>query len=230
MPITELIFPTYKLDAESLTALKTNESHIFSHLTNVNGLQAAFNGQILEHNGSPVDPKNVRTLLVLASFDAFYPKSEKFQAFINSVKPFVAAPAVPELYEQQERSIACTSTNVTQIFKSTTSDTIEKAWEQLKSSIRDQYSIADAPAFYHATGIKNDQGKFLGLIGWQNLQRDRHIRRSILCFPDSAGLTHENIQEYERVGKTSAVMARIHELSNEAGGEVENLVVQLGQI
>ncbi|KAH0839215.1 hypothetical protein FOPE_05554 [Fonsecaea pedrosoi] len=211
MPITELIFPTYKLDAESLAALKTNESHIFSHLTNVNGLQAAFNGQILEHNGSPVDPKNVRTLLVLdwvdsASFDAFYPKSEKFQAFINSVKPFVAAPAVPELYEQQERSIACTSTNVTQIFKSTTSDTIEKAWEQLKSSIRDQYSIADAPAFYHATGIKNDQGKFLGLIGWQNLQ------------------------EYERVGKTSAVMARIHELSNDAGGEVENLVVQLGQI
>ncbi|OAL35034.1 hypothetical protein AYO20_05749 [Fonsecaea nubica] len=190
MPITELIFPTYKLDAESLAALKTNESHIFSHLANVNGLQAAFNGQILEHNGSPVDPKN----------------SEKFQAFINSVKPFVAAPAVPELYEQQERSIACTSTNVTQIFKSTTSDTIEKAWEQLKSSIRDQYSIADAPAFYHATGIKEDQGKFLGLIGWQNLQ------------------------EYERVGKASAVMARIHELSNEAGGEVDNLVVQLGQI
>lgn len=65
MPITELVFPSYKLDLQSRTRLKEKASDIFQIFSGVEGLQAAFRGAILEENGAAVDPNSVRTVFVL---------------------------------------------------------------------------------------------------------------------------------------------------------------------
>jgi hypothetical protein len=102
-----------------------------------------------------------------SSFHNFYPKSSGFQGLVQSVKPFVDAPAVPELYEAQPRSTACTSASITQVIKTVSGNETEQAWGQLEKAITD--STVDKPAFYHAVGIEKDQGSFLGLIGWKSL-------------------------------------------------------------
>jgi hypothetical protein len=101
-----------------------------------------------------------------ASFHTFFPKSDKFQTFVSTIKPFAAAPAIPELYEAEERSIDCTSSPMIQIFKVKASDETERAWEKLKEGIK--IATANQPSFYHANGIEKDDGTFLGLIGWNS--------------------------------------------------------------
>lgn len=103
-----------------------------------------------------------------SSFHDFFPKSNKFEAFVTTIKPFVADPATPELYEAEDRSISCTSSNITQIIKASSTEETENMWKQLEGAITE--SPTDKPSFYHAKGIEKDEGTFLGLIGWQNLQ------------------------------------------------------------
>jgi hypothetical protein len=103
-----------------------------------------------------------------ASFHAFFPKSDNFQAFVSSIKPFVAAPAIPELYEAKGWSIACTSSPIVQIFKAKACDETESVWEELKEGIK--MAAENQPSFYHGNGIGKDHGTFLGLIGWNSLK------------------------------------------------------------
>lgn len=65
MPVTELVFPSYKQDSQSLTELKEKEHQIFQSFSGVEGLAAAFRGVVLEENGTAVDPKSMRGVLVL---------------------------------------------------------------------------------------------------------------------------------------------------------------------
>jgi hypothetical protein len=65
MPITELIFPVFKQDSQTLAGLKEKAPEIFQTFSGVEGLQAAFRGPILEENGSAVDPKSAKSVLVL---------------------------------------------------------------------------------------------------------------------------------------------------------------------
>jgi hypothetical protein len=203
MPITELVFVSYKTDSESVAALKEKESEIFKHFSGVKGLQAKFRGPILEDNGAIVDPKSIRSVLVLgkpyetytniwlliskmiewddpASFHDFFPKSDNFQSFVSTIKPLVAAPATPELYEADERSIACTSSPIIQIVKAKAGDETTTAWEKLKVSYK---TISGSqPNFYHANGIEKDEGSFLGLIGWNSL------KVCVSCDSEKAGI------------------------------------------
>jgi hypothetical protein len=138
--------------------------------------------------GSPINVAPITSLLIWkvidwvdsASFHAFYPQSDRFQAFAGAIKAFVAAPAIPELYEAQKRSISCTSSNITQIIKAKSRKETQEAWSQLEIAIGK--SVTDQPLFYHANGTEKDQGTFLGLIGWNSLQvfPNGHIKRSQL--------------------------------------------------
>jgi len=103
-----------------------------------------------------------------SSFHAFYPASPNYAAFGKSLKPFVAAPATPELYEAGGRSLSCTSSNFTQIIKVKSSKATEEAWKRLEESLGEFPN--DKPCFYHANGIEKDEGVFLGLIGWRSWQ------------------------------------------------------------
>ena len=190
MPVTELLFPLYKPESQSLEELKQKEQQIFQSFYGVEGLQAAFHGVVLEDNGVAVDPKT-RGVLVLgkfpysycvnvvliggvldwtnsSSFHAFYPTSPSYLSFGQTFKPFVAAPATPELYEAGGRSLSCVSSNFTQIIKVKSSKATEEAWRRLEESLG-EFPI-ERPSFYHANGIEKDEGVFLGLIGWRSWQ------------------------------------------------------------
>ncbi|KAM0253894.1 hypothetical protein ACHAQJ_007069 [Trichoderma viride] len=207
MPITELVFPSYKLDPQSLATLKENQQQLFGTFAGVAGLLKLFRGPILEDSGKAVDPREVRSVLALewddaSSFHNFFPQSENFQNFVKIIKPLVAAPAIPELYEAEEQSTQCLSSNITQIIKVQSNAGTNENWKQLKESLGE--SVGDVPVFYHANGIEKDQDVFLGLIGWKNLQ------------------------QYEQLGKNSSILEQIKNLNNEK--EAQNIVVQLSPV
>lgn len=112
-----------------------------------------------------------------SSFHAFFPNSHNFQAFVMALKPFMAAPATPELYEAEERSISCTSSNITQIIKVKSTKETAHTWKQLEGYITK--SATHETSFYHADGIEKDEGTFLGLIGWKNLEVSLSSSQSI---------------------------------------------------
>jgi hypothetical protein len=103
-----------------------------------------------------------------SSFHAFYPTSPNYASFGKTFKPFVAAPATPELYEARGRSLSCTSSDFTQIIKVKFSKATEEAWKRLQDSFGE--SPMEKPSFHHANGIEKDEGVFLGLIGWRSWQ------------------------------------------------------------
>ncbi|KAJ8099021.1 hypothetical protein POJ06DRAFT_238935 [Lipomyces tetrasporus] len=212
MPITELVFPAFKKDSQSVAELKQNERQILQSFSGAADLIGVFRGPLIGENGATVDPSlpyEHRMPLFLtrvtlewanaAAFHAFYPNSDQYQAFVKKVKPFVTAPATPQLYEAGGQSTACTSSNITQMIKVKSNQTTEEAWKRLEGTIEEL--LTDKPHFYHANGIENDEGVFLGLIGWKSLQ------------------------EYEKVGKNSSFLKRVKELNNDE--EVQNIISQL---
>lgn len=103
-----------------------------------------------------------------AAFHNYYPKSNTFQAFVSKIKPFAAKPAVPELYEAQQSSHTSTSSSILQIIKAKSGNNTEGVWNELERAV--SKLATEAPAFYHANGIENDEGNLVGLIGWKSLQ------------------------------------------------------------
>lgn len=68
MPVTELVFPLYNPDSQSLEELEQKAHQIFHSFQGVEGLKAAFRGVVLEDNGVAIDPKITRGVLVLGKF------------------------------------------------------------------------------------------------------------------------------------------------------------------
>lgn len=101
-----------------------------------------------------------------ADFHAFYPDSEKYSAFINGVKPIIAAPAVPQLFEANVRSTQCLSSNITQIFRVQSNSGTEEAWKRIEQLL--EKSVGEKLPTHHASGIEKDEAVFLGLIGWKS--------------------------------------------------------------
>jgi hypothetical protein len=65
MPITELLWPVWKSDAESLAAVQSHEKFIGETFESSNGLHFTYTGRILEENGAPVDNPATRGIFVL---------------------------------------------------------------------------------------------------------------------------------------------------------------------
>lgn len=65
MPITEVVFPLFKLDPESLAALKAATPTLFASVKDVGGLLTLVRGPLLEENGQAVDPNTHRSVLSL---------------------------------------------------------------------------------------------------------------------------------------------------------------------
>ncbi|KAK9368565.1 hypothetical protein V1509DRAFT_73810 [Lipomyces kononenkoae] len=199
MPITELVFPSYKQDPASIAGLKEKENQIIQSFANIDGLTRFHHGEILEEDGISVKPESMKRILILkwtdiSSFHAFYPKSAQFGAFVNIVKPFMAGPATPELYEQSTPS---TLSTLMQFIRVKQNDGTEEAWKALGEV------VGHSARFQHAKGVENDSGTFLGLVAWGEWE------------------------EYERVGKSDAFLEGLKELNrNEKAG---NIIVRLTQ-
>jgi hypothetical protein len=102
-----------------------------------------------------------------SSFDGFL-KSEEIKAYVGQLKTFAAGPSVLELFEADQESLPCTSSNFTQVIKARFSPSTEDAWKQLE--IKLSKASASKLSFHYAKGIEKVDGMFLGLIGWNDIQ------------------------------------------------------------
>lgn len=96
------------------------------------------------------------------SFHGFYPSSDAFLGFFNVVKPLVAAAPSPQLFQAENRSTDCLSSNLTQIIKGQAASGTVETWKKIQ-----QLLGANIPS-YQAGGIEKDAAEFLGLIGWKS--------------------------------------------------------------
>jgi hypothetical protein len=171
MAISELIFPTYVQDKEALAKLSQRAPEIFKYFQGVDGLKSLYRGKIIEDNGAAVGADSGRSVLALeweklSSFHAFYPSSPAFQGFVATIKPFLAGPAQPELFEEDPAWTHCLASEATQIVQGTRGEDAKSQWNELKASI--SKSDVQTPAFFYANGVENQQQQFLGLIGWKS--------------------------------------------------------------
>uniref|UniRef100_A0A8H7K709 ABM domain-containing protein n=1 Tax=Bionectria ochroleuca TaxID=29856 RepID=A0A8H7K709_BIOOC len=207
MVVTELLFVSYNLDPKLQEELKQKAPELFTHFLGVNGLQSLSRGKIVADNGTSVDSGSGRSALVLewdnkSSFHDFFPNSPAFQAFAGTMKPFVSSPVLPELYESPDSSTSGASANITQIIKVAQGSNTEKVWGQITKTI--SQSQTETPHFFHGSGIEEQQGNFLGLIGWPSLK------------------------SYEESRKHATLVKLIDELS--AGGKLYDVAVDLASI
>ncbi|EHK41607.1 uncharacterized protein TrAtP1_005114 [Trichoderma atroviride] len=203
MPITEVVFPVFKLDPETLATLQAAAPTMFSTIKGVPGLLNLLRGPLLEENGQAVDPSTHRSVLSLEwenveSFHGFYPSSDAFLGFFNVVKPLVAAAPSPQLFQAENRSTDCLSSNLTQIIKGQAASGTAETWKKIQ-----QLLGANIPS-YQAGGIEKDAAEFLGLIGWKSKE------------------------EYEQFGKQKEFLELVKQLN--AQNEVDNILVQLTKI
>lgn len=96
------------------------------------------------------------------SFHGFFPSSEAFLGFFNVVKPLVAETPTPQLFQAENRSTDCLSSNFTQIIKGQATSGTAETWKKIE-----QLLGGSIPS-YHAGGIEKDAAEFLGLIGWKS--------------------------------------------------------------
>ncbi|CAH0048104.1 unnamed protein product [Clonostachys solani] len=207
MAVTELILVSYNLDPKLQEQLKQKAPEMFSHFIGVNGLQSMSRGKVVADDGTSVDSRSGRSALILewdnkSSFHDFFPKSPAFQAFAGMMKPLIVSPVLPELYESPDSSSSCASANITQIIKVAQGSNTEKVWGQIKEAI--SQSQSETPQFFHGSGIEEQQGNFLGLIGWPSLK------------------------SYEESRKHTALAKLVDELS--AGGKLYDIAVDLASI
>lgn len=203
MTITEFLWPVFKSDAESLAALK--QLNIGQSLGSFKGVQYAYSGRILEVDGLPNDNpgKSVSALEwdKEESFHALYPNSDQFKEFIGKIKPYAAAPAVPELFKPVEGdSRSVLDSAVTQIIRSSsTGSAFGGAWDELVKSIN--ANTNQQIKSYRASGVGKDEGTCAGVIGWASKE------------------------DYEKVGKSEGVLEQIKRL-----GEVKNVVAEFQKV
>lgn len=82
MPVTELVFLSYKPDPQSLAELKAKENQIFQSFSGVPGLEKACRGIILEEDGVCVDAASMRNVLALGML--FFPFHQMYlNAWLN---------------------------------------------------------------------------------------------------------------------------------------------------
>ncbi|VUC28853.1 unnamed protein product [Clonostachys rosea] len=207
MVVTEIILVSYNQDPKLQEELKQKAPEIFTHFIGVNGLQSLTRGKVVSDDGAPVDPGSGRSALILEwdrkeSFHDFFPKSPAFQAFAGTMKPFITSPVLPELYESPNPSSSCASANITQFIKVARGSDTENVWGQIKDTI--SKSKTETPQFYHGSGIEEQEGNFLGLIGWPSLK------------------------SYEESRKDTTLAKLVDKLS--AGGKLYDIAVDLASI
>ncbi|KAL7920181.1 hypothetical protein ACQKWADRAFT_165543 [Trichoderma austrokoningii] len=207
MPITETIFPLFKLDPQSIAALEAASPTLFASFKGIPGILNLLWGPILEENGQAVDSSTHRSVVSLEwdnaeSFHSFYPASAAFSSFISVVKPLVVAPPSPQLFRAEDRSTQCLFSNLTQMIKVHATSGTEETWKRIEHFI--EKSVGEKRPLYHAHGIEKDEAEFLGLIGWKSKE------------------------EYEQFGKQEDFLELVKQLN--AQDEAGNFLVQLSKV
>jgi hypothetical protein len=65
MTVTELLWPRWKTDYISLSAIQGHRKLTIDTFNSFSGLQVAFLGKIIEDNGAPLEDPNSKSVYVL---------------------------------------------------------------------------------------------------------------------------------------------------------------------
>ncbi|KAL4792598.1 hypothetical protein BDV19DRAFT_391905 [Aspergillus venezuelensis] len=180
-PITELALPIFKDDAETISTVQTHGPEIYGHLAGVPGVQFIAYGFVIYDEGKKVESSNRGVLLIgthtvtfdyewddPSSFAEIYPNSPKFVEFIESVKRFLAEPPSPKLHVNVTSPVGAGSAEVTQIVKVKEGLDTEEIWGRLGEHLGGK---GNALALASSKGTEGEEGLFLGLIGWDSVER-----------------------------------------------------------
>ncbi|KAL4951150.1 hypothetical protein BDW69DRAFT_186679 [Aspergillus filifer] len=166
-PITELVLPVFKDDAETISTIQTVGHEIFSLLVGIPGIQFIAHGFVIYDEGKKVESTHRGVLLLewddLSSFHGIYPNSPKFVEFIESAKPLLSEPSAPKLHASVTSPVGAGSAGVTQIVKVKEGHDTEEVWERLSEYLGGK---EQALSLSHSKGVEGEEGIFLGLIGW----------------------------------------------------------------
>ncbi len=116
------------------------------------------------------------------------------------MKPYVAGPDIPQLFEAIVSAVLCAETGVTQVLKVARGPETEVVWSRLQKAIEEVYGNGK-PLFSCANGVEKEEGVFLGIVGWQR------------------------VEDYERSRTVKTISALLREFGS--GGEVFDVVIQL---
>ncbi|PTB48757.1 hypothetical protein M431DRAFT_21162 [Trichoderma harzianum CBS 226.95] len=180
MAITELIFPKLKLDQALLkTFAETLPAAAKETFSGIPGLTSYYRGKVIEarnvSQATDLDHSGLTMVLEwdkISSFNTFW-ASEGFAAFRSVMKPFMLSPVSPELYYSEiADSGNTTACRYTQYIKvdggHSENKSVESSWEKLTQEIG-----IDTKSF-HAWGIQESDGAFMGMNGWSSLEDSDH--------------------------------------------------------
>ncbi|KAL4937919.1 hypothetical protein BDV06DRAFT_226495 [Aspergillus oleicola] len=200
--ITELLFPIFKKDPETQATLAKDGPKLFSHLIGLPGIQFLAWGLVLYDDGERLESHHRGVVLLEwddpSSLYSFYPSSPKFADFIKGVRPLVPEPDTPELFATVTSAAVTGSAGITQIIKVNERPSTEAVWNRLKNALSRKEM---APVLSHSRGIEDQEGIFLGLIGWGS------------------------VEKYEESKIDEVVVGLLEDLG--AAGKVLNVIVQL---
>ncbi|KAL6689923.1 hypothetical protein J3F84DRAFT_390896 [Trichoderma pleuroticola] len=176
MAITELIFPKLKLDQALLkTFAEALPAAAKQTFPGTPGLTSFYQGKIIEAQdvSRAIDVEHSDHVMVLewdkiSSFNTFW-ESEGYAAFRAVMKPFILSPVSPHLYYSEiSDSGSTTAYKYTQYIKvdgrESENKSVESSWRKLVQEIG-----IDTKSF-HAWGIQESDGAFMGMNGWSSLE------------------------------------------------------------
>ncbi|CAI6338177.1 unnamed protein product [Periconia digitata] len=184
MPITEIIFPTFKsnLTKEAHAVAKT----AFTAIKGQPGLLHHRIGRITREDGKPLG-EEWKSVLSLewdspTAFHNIYPSATIFQEVMKQVIPYVAAKATPLLFQPLPPSSLSTHTTsnasfpnpphgATQLFLRETgagSDggEVKTAWAELVDAVNAEGKDG-VVGEWEGEGIENAEGLWVGFLGWK---------------------------------------------------------------
>lgn len=202
MPITELVFPTFRPETSS-QALYTLQTESKTFLGTF-GLLSRHVGHIQSANGQDVSKSN-RAILALGrshvsdqvtfiddrttewndtkNFHNFFPASEVFNAFRTKMSSYLAKPPTPQLIRPSDGysdSSQFFGRKFTQMFVGNASGMlggeIEGAWSDLVDLFgKDKRGVH----LWEGWGLEGAEGIWVGLLGWDSvevcLRSEQHI-------------------------------------------------------
>ncbi|KAJ6096079.1 hypothetical protein N7486_006825 [Penicillium sp. IBT 16267x] len=177
MAITELIFPSLKIDAASLEEPERDWPSLSKGLTHPNpGLLYAFRGWVLTEDGLDVREAHREILLFewnsADSFHAFI-GSEQFVAFAGSIRHLVTGPPTLQLFETKFSPRDAASASMVEIIRVSVSnsenvDESLQVWEKASRHLAGNGEGTTSVTYGKSSNLEKDV--VLGIIGWENLK------------------------------------------------------------
>ncbi|KAJ5895115.1 hypothetical protein N7495_006806 [Penicillium taxi] len=186
MAITELVFPKFKTDEESVETLKRDgpkiRKSVFKHTP---GFVNAYSGRIVHEDETDVrtDSKPIEILEWVdeASFHTFV-NSERLAAFQASMKSLAVGPPTLQLFETTHSPDEVATMSVVEIIRVSVVDTddastVQKTWKDIAHILADRYEGKGFVSYGKSLNLANEAT--VGIIGWASLDDRAAISQDI---------------------------------------------------